>query len=75
MTRASPSPKKLLTEESNDDWDGFLAMVEAQVREKAESKRKTGEMNGTKEDFETRLQRLLGQDKDKDPSKPPLASM
>ncbi|XP_034230687.1 uncharacterized protein LOC117639275 [Thrips palmi] len=75
VTRSSPSPKKLLNEDSNDDWDGFLAMVEAQVREKAESRRKTGEMNGTHEDFETRLQRLLGQDKDNCQAKPPLASI
>lgn len=53
-------------------------MVEAQVRAKAELKRKTGEMNGPPLDFETRLQLLLGRgDKDPQdkPESPPLASM
>lgn len=75
VTRTSPSPKKLTHSKLEDDWDGFLAMVEAQVREKSESKRKTGQMNETEEDFETRLQRLLGQDKDKGQTQLPLASI
>ncbi len=58
-TSSYSSPKKDNTD-SVDDWDGFLAMVEAQVREKAASKRKAGEINETPTDFETRLQQLLG---------------
>ena len=55
-----PSPKRLMKPRSDiydDDYDGFLAMVEAQVREKAKSQVNSGEMNV---DFETKLQQYLG---------------
>lgn len=76
------SPKSKLEKDnpdSDDDWDGFLAMVEAQVREKASSRRKAGEINETPKDFETRLQQLLGRGEDQGQSKKesnlPLASI
>lgn len=75
-----PSPKKRLTSDPEDDYDGFLAMVEAQVREKAKSRRKAGGLNDTPVDFETRLQQLLGRNDDDaqnsvKKSSPPLASI
>lgn len=80
MKKNSTSPKLRQDQgyDSDDDWDGFLSLVEAQVREKAEARRKAGEISETQLDFETRLQMYLGRsDKGtatKD-SKPPLASI
>ncbi|KAK3925186.1 Microcephalin [Frankliniella fusca] len=77
-TSPKSSPKKD-NPDSDDDWDGFLAMVEAQVREKAASKRKAGEINETPTDFETRLQQLLGRGEEQTQGKReanlPLASI
>lgn len=75
---SSPSSKDAAGEDAIDDYDGFLAMVEAQVREKAELKRKSGEMNGPPLDFETRLNLLLGRsdaDSQDQQKNPPFASM
>ena len=74
--RLSPKVMPKVELELDDDWDGFLAMVEAQVREKAQSRMDHADDSGM--DFETKLQLLLGHKKAEEnvvEISPPLASM
>lgn len=76
MLRLSPKAMLKTNLELDDDWDGFLAMVEAQVREKAQSRVNNGDDSVM--DFETKLQLYLGRKKAEEKNEeisPPLASM